>query len=288
MNYKISILTPTHNRAALLQRLYESIKSQNYKNFEWIIVNDGSHDNTDDIVGKFIREGIIEVKYYKKPNGGKASAHNVAVGMAQSDLCVICDDDDYLTKNALGIINEYWNKYQSNLVGGMIAYRGEKENITIRKKKFATNKVVGSLQEALGNEIFDTTQIYRTKILKENLFPITDGEKFFPEIWLWKKIDKEYELIIIPEILEICEYQEDGLTKSRKETVWNNPISYSHYFFQEYELSKGIKKIKNYGIYRGLVNISKRCRLKKAPFFISLLAIPVTVAVQVKAKIILR
>lgn len=283
MNIKISVLTPTYNRAKLLFRLYNSLQTQKYQNFEWVIVDDGSVDDTEQVVQSLIAQNEIQIKYYKKQNGGKPAAHNCGVTLLESDLTVICDDDDYLTANALQKINDYWEQYQNNSVGGMIAYKGKTENETLTNKKFSTQKTTAHIMEVFKDGIFDTTQIYRTEILKKNLFPITQGEKFVPEIWLWKKIDREYSLIVMPEILEICEYLEAGLTKSASQNVWNNPTGYAYYFFQEYELTKGFRKIKNYGVYWGLVKISKKVSLQKAPIWIGILSIPVAIAVQAKA-----
>lgn len=84
------------------------------------------------------------------------------------------------------------------------------------------------------------------------MFPIEPTEKFVPEIWCWREINKNYKLIVIPEILEIARYLPDGLTLSGKQNMWNNPIGYSYYFKQKSELSKGWKKIKYFGVYRGL------------------------------------
>lgn len=92
---KISVLTPTYNRCTLLPRLYESLVAQDFENMEWIVVDDGSVDETKQTVQDFIREGKIAIKYIHKENGGKPSAHNVGVQAAESNLTVICDDDDY-------------------------------------------------------------------------------------------------------------------------------------------------------------------------------------------------
>ena len=222
---KISVLTPTYNRAKYLIKLYESLCTQNYSNFEWIVVDDGSIDDTSQIVNKMIESSNFEIKYIFKENGGKPSAHNMGVRYAESDLVLICDDDDYLVNDALNIINRMWKEYINEEIGGMIAYRGTDSCTPLNQ--FTSDEVIGNIQSLFKNGLFDTTQIYRTSILKNFLFPITENEKFVPEVWLWNKIDKYYQLIIIDKVIEICEYLPDGLTKTGSQNIWNNPVGYS-------------------------------------------------------------
>lgn len=285
MNVKISVLTPTYNRAKLLQRLYESLTIQKYSNFEWIVVDDGSIDETQQVVEELKKQAAFPIKYVKQKNHGKPSAHNAGVGLAESDLTVICDDDDYLTPCALQIIADSWTRNQSSEIGGMIAYKGESESTTLRGKEFHVKVQTTHLDEIFSEGIFDTTQIYRTELLKKNLFPLTEGEKFVLEIWLWKKLDRKYTLFVLPEILEVCEYLDTGLTKNGSQNLWNNPTGYAYYFFQEYELSNGWKKVKNYGVYTGLLKFSKKIQIEKAPLWVSVLSWPITLAVIGKARL---
>ena len=111
---KISVLTPTFNRADLLEKLYKSlVKNNEYiENIEWLIMDDGSKDNTKDVVGKFKEENKIEIKYYYQENQGKMVAINKLVEQATGDLIVDCDSDDYFTKDAFKIIKEEYEKYK--------------------------------------------------------------------------------------------------------------------------------------------------------------------------------
>ena len=90
----VSIITPSYNRANLLPKAYESLKKQTSKDFEWIVVDDGSKDNTDEVVQKFISENQIEIKFIKKENGGKHTAVNRGVKEACGELVLILDSDD--------------------------------------------------------------------------------------------------------------------------------------------------------------------------------------------------
>lgn len=260
--YKLTILTPTYNRGVLLGRLYDSLRQQTYRKFEWIIINDGATDNTDEIVSNFMNEGIISIKYRKKINGGKPSAHNEGVMLADSDLTIICDDDDYFSKDALKIIVDTWKEFIQDNIIGLIGYRGDEDGTPLNECYFP-KKRYGYIQEIFpSGKYFDTTQIYRTDMLKRTLFPISPEEKFVPEVWLWNELNKYGKLIIIHKVLEICKYRDDGLTKTNAQTMWNNPKGYSFYFLQKYESSKGIKKVKYYNVYKGL-RISTKSEYKR-------------------------
>lgn len=131
---KITVLTPTYNRAEHLKVLYDSLCFQSFRDFEWVVVSDGSEDDTEKIVKDFIAEKQITIKFVKKENGGKPSAHNAGVLAADSELTVICDDDDYMLPDSLKIIVDYWKKDEQ--IGGMIGYMGESNQKTLKGKKF--------------------------------------------------------------------------------------------------------------------------------------------------------
>lgn len=270
--YKFTILTPTYNRGKLLYRLYDSLNNQGFVNFEWIIVDDGSTDNTEKIVEDIKNRSTFDIVYVKKENGGKPSAHNEGVKVANSELTIICDDDDFFVSDALFKINCVWEQYKNENIGGVIAHRGLNENKIIGRD--FPNVTYAGIEEIFHNEYFDTVQIYRTDLLKNNLFPITDGEKFIPEIWLWKELDRLCNLIVLNEIIEICVYRDDGLTKTNSQNMWNNPIGYSYYFKQRYEECSGVDKVKYYAAYAGLRKY-KGYSYEKASIYIDLLSRPI-------------
>ena len=110
----LTILTPTYNRATLLARLYESIKSQHYKDFEWLIVDDGSTDGTEDRVKEFINEKKLNIRYFHTENGGKQRAYNFGVEKAEGELFICLDSDDEYVETGLETILKYWEKYEKN------------------------------------------------------------------------------------------------------------------------------------------------------------------------------
>ena len=110
---KISILTPTYNRANLLTNLYNSlVKNLNYGlEIEWLIMDDGSTDNTQSVVENFIKQNKIDIKYFKQENQGKMVAINNLVEKTTGELIVDCDSDDYFSDDAFKIIKESYEKY---------------------------------------------------------------------------------------------------------------------------------------------------------------------------------
>lgn len=279
--YKLTILTPTYNRGELLKKLYQSLLIQTYKNFEWVIIDDGSTDDTEKIVSELKKEGYLPIKYKKKENGGKPSAHNEGVMLASSDLTVICDDDDYFIEGALSSIIETWESACKKGIIGMIGYRGTAGGEPLGGHIFP-DKQYAHIEEIFPfDQYFDTTQIYRTDILRSKLFPISFGEKFIPEVWLWKELDKMGKLVIIPKVLEVCVYREDGLTKTNSQTMWNNPKGFALYFKQRYEEARGFKRIKYYNIYKGL-SVSTNSEYKNKKIY-SLMGFPFFFYVVCKA-----
>lgn len=102
----LTIFTPTYNRKQLLQRLYSSLCAQDCNDFEWLVVDDGSTDGTDSVISNFITEGKISISFLRKENGGKHTAHNVALKYAQGDYFFTVDSDDWLLKNSVSKIKK--------------------------------------------------------------------------------------------------------------------------------------------------------------------------------------
>ena len=135
MQYKITVCTPTYNRGHLLIKLYNSFKQQEFKEFQWLVVDDGSNDNTEEIIKKFIDENIIKIKYIKKANGGKHTALNVAIDNADGELFWIVDSDDYITNDSLKYIWSQWSNIKNKeLYAGISGLKAYKNGIVVGTK----------------------------------------------------------------------------------------------------------------------------------------------------------
>ena len=213
----ISIITPTHNRATLLPRLFQSLKTQTDKDLEWIVVDDGSTDNTEEVVSSFKVENgdSFPICYIRKGNGGKHTALNRGVRAAQGSLIMIADDDDLLPPDAIDIIRHSWAKIEFQASVGGIA------GLDVSKR---TGEIIGSglpKEHILCNAMDiryryhvtgDLKEVFRTDVLKDFPFPEIAGEMFCPEQLVWFRIAQKYSLYYINKPIYIAEYQSDGIT----------------------------------------------------------------------------
>lgn len=282
----ITIFTPTYNREYILERLYNSLKNQINKEFEWIIVDDGSTDNTESMVNNWQKENKVLIRYYKQENQGKPIAHNLGIEKAKGELFVCVDSDDWLKSNAVEIILNYWKKNKDKEIIGMVFPRIDDSNkyigaIPKRNVKTATLDDFYAKYGLKG----DTMLVYKTSIIKKYRFPKIEGEKFIPETYLYDKLDQEGRLIFVNEKLYVCEYLKDGYTNSAKKIIKNNPKGYSLYAKNRMKLSKNLKvKYKaaaQYVLGNWLANTKIKILQEKNKFII-LLSIPVAYIIFLK------
>ena len=238
MKPTITIFTPTFNRGYILNKCYDSLKEQTYKEFIWVIVDDGSIDNTENLVNEWVNEGVINIRYYKKLNGGKSSAHNLGVLKADTELFVCVDSDDFITSNAIEEIISFWERERNNRYSGIVALKGHEENKPL-KSHIPANLKKSTLFDLYNKYGFkgDTMLIYRTEILKKHLFPDIKGEKFVPDAFIYDQIDCSYDLLMLNKVLYICEYLQDGYTRNFKKIIVENPKGYSLFYQQRMKIS---------------------------------------------------
>lgn len=210
----VTVFTPTYNRAYILPKLYESLKKQICNDFEWLIVDDGSTDETEKIVRGWLTEETFPVRYIKQLNGGKHAAINRGVLETESELFFIVDSDDELTADAIALIKQKYQKVRDDdTVAGIIGMRiypdgkrigGEAsfEDTICTRSDFRYKKKING----------DLAEVYKTDILRKYPFPIIEGEKFCPESVAWLKIAKKYKLLFVNKGIYVCEYLADGLT----------------------------------------------------------------------------
>lgn len=215
----ITVLTPTYNRAYILSKLYASLQSQTSKDFEWVVVDDGSSDNTEQLVKGWIEENkLFKIIYKRKKNGGKHRALNYAIGMVQYEYCFIVDSDDYLTTNAIERVQDWIQAIDDDKsFAGVSGLRGYIDNGRIggypKSKKFRKYIDATNLQRQRFDLGGDKAEVYRTEILRKYPFPEFEGEKFLSEDVVWDAIARDgYKFRWFNEIIYRCEYLNDGLT----------------------------------------------------------------------------
>lgn len=225
----ITIFTPTYNRAYIIEKLYHSLLAQSSKNFQWVVVDDGSTDNTEELLAKYIEERKLEIIYHKKINGGKMSAINEGIRLAQGELFFIVDSDDYITEDAIETIEKYSKVLPQNFAG--LVFR--KWNIS--------GKGFGNFPEQIIDsdpvEIFyrkgvlgDKAEVVKTEIMKKYPFPLCPGEKFIPEGIVWNRIGRDYRFRYVDKIIYNFEYIPDGYTNNFSKIMRFNPQGMQLYY----------------------------------------------------------
>lgn len=225
----LTIFTSSFNRAHTLPRLHESLKGQTDKNFEWIIINDGSTDNTDDIVEQFIRVGAVDIVYRATRNGGKMRAINQAVKLARGHFFFIVDSDDYVTSDCVEKISKVIAQVPDYI--GAIVFRRHDLARHAENRCFARYTFDATPVEAYFiDKIADRAEVIRTRLLAENSFPEIKGEKFVPEGYVWNKIGNSNKFRYIDEPIYLFEYLDDGYTRNFSKLLENNPIGFGLYY----------------------------------------------------------
>jgi len=222
---KFTVFTPTFNRKELLEKLYKSLQKQTFKDFEWLIVDDGSTDGTKEKVEEFLSEKKLEIKYYFKENGGKQRAYNFATEKANGELFICLDSDDEYVENGLEIILKYWKKYEKNSDIAGMGYLSTYPNREIIGSSFPEKEMI-STQFEIYNKYGvkgDKGLMFRTEIIKKYKFPVFEDEKFITEAIVYNRICEKYKMAYVNEKIEIKEYQEDGLTAKYNNLLLRNP-----------------------------------------------------------------
>lgn len=221
----ISVITPSYNREKLLINAYNSLLKQSNKSFEWIIVDDGSKDNTGILVTNLINDKKINIKYIKKENGGKHTALNKGIDEASGELIIILDSDDFLTDDAIETILDDWRLYENNEKICGISYQRKLINGP-KSKSLPQSPYISNHIECRYNQEFyaDRAEVYRTDVMQRFKFPVFEKERFLSETIVWNKIAMEYDMVYIDKEIYVCEYQNDGLTANSQKTRVNNPI----------------------------------------------------------------
>lgn len=228
---KITVFTPTYNRAYTLPLLYESLCRQKSNDFLWLIIDDGSTDETKSLVDKWISENKIDIQYIFKKNGGMHSGHNVAYDNIRTELNICIDSDDYLTDNAIELIINFWEVNKSNQYAGILGLDIYKNGNLVSNKKFPDLVKSGKYSQLNGKYglVGDIKFVYRTEIIKKYpKYPEFEKERFTPLGYKYLLIDQDFDLLFLNEPLCVVEYMDDGSTRNILKQYFNNPRGFLH------------------------------------------------------------
>ena len=287
-NYTFTVFTPTYNRENELVNLYNSLLAQTYKNFEWLIVDDGSNDNTQALIHNFISECTkFPIRYFKQTNQGKHVALNKGINNALGCLFVPLDSDDTIVPEALEIFKKIWDLYCGNKnISGIscccMDHHGNCVGDSYPKSPMISNDINIFFKFRITGEHWGC---YLTEILKKYPFPNVDGYKFISESEIWFKIAESYEKVYINDRLRIYKIHSDSLSNIENKIKYGKEYlrfcilllnRYSNYF--KYNITLYFKTIirahfhaKNAGIHIfGKNSLIKMCDKKHTKIFISI------------------
>lgn len=227
----VTVLTPTFNRGGRLQSLWNSLQKQTVKDFEWLVVDDGSTDGTKDLITQLQEKSDFPIRYIYKSNGGKHTALNVGIQTICSELIFIVDSDDCVTDDAVESILKIHKKYRSqNNICGYAFLRAFPDG-KVNGKKFDVDEKIGSYIDVRvnGNDTgADKAEVFKTHCLKEFPFPEYPNEKFLGEDLVWVRMARKYEMVHINKAIYVGNYLEDGLTNNRRKHNIASPIGCMH------------------------------------------------------------
>lgn len=224
-----TVFTPTYNRAYILENLYNSLKRQTVKDFEWVVVDDGSTDNTEELFAKWLNEqNDFNITYHKVVNGGKHRAINKGITLSKGKMFFIVDSDDYLTDNAIERLMYYERTIADyDDFSGISGLRGYNKETAIGQYNHCKYIDADNLQREKFNLTGDKAECYYLDILKRFNFPEISNEKFLAECIVWNEIAfSGYKIRWFNEIIYLGNYLDDGYTRRGERLLLENPVNF--------------------------------------------------------------
>lgn len=256
-DHRITVFTPTYNRAYIIENLYHSLQEQDFLDFEWLVIDDGSTDGTEILFQKLIKEkNNFQIRYYRQNNGGKCRAINKALDLARGELFFTVDSDDYLTKDALSKINVWFIEIANKKnIQGIVANRGYSETETLNYIFMESHRDLSLLdmysipkeKNKVGNG--ERALIFYTDFHRKYKYPEFEGENFMTEAVTWNRMAHDgFKMRFYNDIIWIFEYKQDGLTNSGFKLFEDNPRGYGLCLkeLSKFRKERLFKKVKMY------------------------------------------
>lgn len=240
----LTVFTPTYNRAHLLPRLYESLKKQTCKDFFWLIIDDGSTDDTPRLIKAWQAEGLVEIEYIFQENQGMSGAHNTAYKNIKTLFNTCIDSDDMMVENAVELIIQNCEGLEDKShVAGIIGLDADFSGTVLG------DPMPDHLECTTLNELHrkykvtgDKKLVYKTEVMQEiEEYPVYPGEKLVPLSHKYLLADQKYVLKPINEILCLVEYQEDGSTRNMLKQYRRHPRGFAYARITRIDLEKEFK-----------------------------------------------
>ncbi|WP_102343304.1 glycosyltransferase family 2 protein [Galactobacillus timonensis] len=244
---KITVFTATFNRANKLPRAFNSLLKQTSKDFEWLIIDDGSSDNTEAIVNSFKEKADFPIRYFWKENGGRHTAANYSYKYINTPYVVTLDSDDELTSNAIELMIKTWESIPIEKYNKCWCISGRE--IDSRNNSMIGKAYPQNINNLTGKKLRKEILKYpgekhccrKTEILIQYPFPIYPDTKFVTENVVWEQINRSYDQWCVNDIYGIYHSDSsDGLTNkgihknTRHRTFYYAGLFYVNYLFDEF------------------------------------------------------
>lgn len=240
----ITVFTPTYNRAYCLDQVYQSLLKQTNKDFLWLIIDDGSTDNTKEVVASWIAEDKIAIQYHYQKNLGMHGGHNAAYRLITTELNVCIDSDDFMPVDAIEKILYHYPSIKDNpKFAGLVGLDANKKGDIIG------SKIPDTLKETTLYDIYnvhkvtgDKKLVYKTAVVKKYpAYPIYEGERFVPLGYLYQLIDQDHVLLPVNEVFCTVEYMEDGSSMNMLKQYRRHPKGFAFSRKSRMKLSESFK-----------------------------------------------
>jgi len=265
---RLTIFTPTYNRGYCIRNLYECLKKQTNNDFLWLVVDDGSTDNTRELLTEFQEEKYIDIMVHCQKNGGKHVAHNKALELCDTELFVCVDSDDVLTENAVDLILKRYDEVKNENVLGLYMRK-----ITKNGDNIASDYPLGLTRVGIEDLyhkysfIGDTVIILKTELVKDYKFPVFPEERFVSESVFYNQLNDIAPMALFEDAIYICEYLPDGYTSNTEKLTIKNPYgSAVANLFEAAYAENLLYKIKNYSQYLALIRVFKLDKKRLSSF----------------------
>ena len=276
----LTIFTPAYNRAYTLHLGYEALLRQTCQDFEWLIIDDGSTDNTRELVAGWIKENKIPIRYHYQENQGMHGAHNTAYRLITTELNTCIDSDDFMPDNAVEKIVTFWKKQGSNEVAGIIGLDADFQGNIIGTTFTEKQTTLGNFYAQGGKG--DKKMVYRTEIINQYPeYPLFKGEKYVSLGYKYELIDQDYPLLTLNEVLVKVEYRPDGSSMNMFRQYIKNPQGFAFIRKSSMQLAPTAKRRFMEAIHyvsSSLILKNKRFLQESPKKFLTLCAIPLGIA----------
>lgn len=232
----LTVFTPAYNRAHTIGRTYESLCRQTCKDFEWLIIDDGSTDNTRELIKGWIIENKIPIRYIYQANQGMHGAHNTAYENITTELNTCIDSDDWMPDDAVELIVNTWKEKGSDEFAGIIGLDATADGKVIGDRfpnDLKTTTLRGYYEDLKGSG--DKKLVYRTAVICDtDEYPLFKGERYVGLIYKYHLVDEKFPLLVSNAILVNVEYQDEGSSRSMWKQYWNNPKGFA--FLRKFDM----------------------------------------------------